>query len=153
MVILTPKQKRFCEEYLIDMNATQAAIRAGYSEETAYSIGQRLLKNVEVETYIDDILEKISSERIATAQEVMEHLTSEMRGQIKEECVIVENTGDYISEGKIIEKTVTPKDRIKAAELLGRRYKLFTDNLNVSETKPPPIIYDIPKYEGEDDES
>ena len=44
---MTAKQKRFCNEYLIDCNATQAAIRAGYSAKTAYSVGQRLLKNVE----------------------------------------------------------------------------------------------------------
>lgn len=52
MAELTGKQKRFCDEYLIDLNATQAAIRAGYSEKTAYSAGQRLLKNVEIQKEI-----------------------------------------------------------------------------------------------------
>ena len=59
MAEMTAKQKRFCDEYLIDLNATQAAIRSGYSEKTAYSQGQRMLKNVEVKAYIDAELEKI----------------------------------------------------------------------------------------------
>lgn len=65
MAKLTPKQKRFCEEYLIDLNATQGAIRAGYSQKTAYSTGQRMLKNVEVQNYIQKHLEKIQNEKIA----------------------------------------------------------------------------------------
>ena len=55
---LNEKQKMFCEEYIIDLNATQSAIRAGYSEKTAYSIGQRLLKKVEVQIYIDVLMEQ-----------------------------------------------------------------------------------------------
>jgi len=58
---MTSKQKRFCTEYLIDCNATQAAIRAGYSAKTAYSVGQRMLKNVEVKKYIDEQFEKLKN--------------------------------------------------------------------------------------------
>lgn len=78
---MTEKRKRFAEEYLFDFNATQAAIRAGYSERTAYSIGQRLLKDVEVKTYIDAALARLQAENVADAQEVMEYLTSVMRGE------------------------------------------------------------------------
>lgn len=54
MAELNDRQQKFCDEYLIDLNATQAAIRAGYSEKTAYSMGQRLLKNVEIQSYISE---------------------------------------------------------------------------------------------------
>ena len=53
MAGLNERQKKFGDEYLIDLNATQAAIRAGYSEKTSYALGQRLLKNVEVAAYIE----------------------------------------------------------------------------------------------------
>jgi len=64
------KQKAFVAEYLIDLNATQAAIRAGYSKNSKKS-GQRLLTNVDIKTYIDEQLEKIHNEKIADAKEVM----------------------------------------------------------------------------------
>ncbi len=76
---MTEKQKRFCDEYLIDNNATQAAIRAGYSPKTAYSIGEQNLKKLEIKKYIDSQLDKIHSEKTADAQEVLEYLTSVMR--------------------------------------------------------------------------
>lgn len=85
MLPLTTKQKRFCQEYLIDLNATQAAIRAGYSEKSAYSVGQRMLKNVEVKKYIVEQVERPKNEKISSAQEVLEYLTSVMRGEQKEQ--------------------------------------------------------------------
>lgn len=78
---MTEKQKRFCDEYLIDLNATQAAIRAGYSEKTAYTIGQKLTKKDEIKSYIDAALERLHAENVADAQEVMRYLTSVMRGE------------------------------------------------------------------------
>ena len=116
---------RFCDEYLTDMNATQAAIRAGYSEKTAYSQGQRLLKNVEVKSYIDEQLDRIHSEKTADAQEVMEYLTAVMRGEHKEQvlCLI----GDGIQSVRNID--VSAKDRLKAAEMLGRAHMMFTDKV------------------------
>ena len=82
---MTDKQKRFCDEYLIDCNATQAAIRAGYSPKTAYSIGEENLKKPELKTYIDERLEQLHSEKTADAQEVLEYLTSVMRGEHTEQ--------------------------------------------------------------------
>lgn len=122
---MTEKQMRFCDEYLTDMNATQAAIRAGYSEKTAYSQGQRLLKNVEVKSYIDEQLDRIHSEKTADAQEVMEYLTAVMRGEHKEQvlCLI----GDGIQSVRNID--VSAKDRLKAAEMLGRAHMMFTDKV------------------------
>lgn len=124
---MTRKQKRFCDEYLIDLNATQAAIRAGYNPKSAYSQGQRMLKNVEVKTYLDAKLAQIQSEKTAQAQEVMEYLTAVMRGEHTEQTLRL--VGDGVQE--ITRIDVPAKDRIKAAELLGKRYGLFKDNLQM----------------------
>lgn len=139
---MTPKQRRFADEYLIDTNATQAAIRAGYSEQTAYSQGQRLLKNVEVQTYIEQRLEQIANENIADVTEVMKYLTSVLRGESSSEYVVVEGQGDGVSEARRIEKAPDEKDRLKAAELLGRRYGMFTDKMNIDGAIPVVISGD-----------
>ena len=96
MNTVTDKQKRFCDEYLIDCNATQAAIRAGYSPKTAYSIGEENLKKPELKTYIDERLEQLHSEKTADAQEVLEYLTSVMRGEHKEQTLAL--CGDGMQE-------------------------------------------------------
>ena len=77
---MTKKQERFCAEYLVDCNATQAAIRAGYSEKTAYSIGVENLKKPEIRKYIDEQLEAMQDATVASAQEVIQYLSSVMRG-------------------------------------------------------------------------
>ena len=129
---MTEKQKRFCEEYLIDLNATQAALRAGYSEKTAYSIGQRLLKNVEVQNYISALGEAAKNARTADAAEVMEYLTSVMRGESEASVVVVEGIGDGCSTARTVQKPPDEKERLKAAELLGKRFGLFADKVEVS---------------------
>ena len=139
---MTEKQKKFADEYIIDCNATQAAIRSGYSEKTAYSAGQRLLKNVEVKAYIDEQLDKISSEKIADAKEVMEYLTSVLRGESQSEIIVVEGCGDGYSEARRMDKAPDEKEKLKAAELLGKRYGLFKDNLTV-ELEPVVIVNDL----------
>lgn len=133
---MNTKQKRFCDEYLIDCNATQAAIRAGYSPKTAKQMGQRLLTFVDLKAYIDEQLERIHNENTADAAEVMEYLTSVMRGQSKASVVVVEGYGDGCSEAKIIEKPPDEKERLKAAELLGKRHSLFTDKVDVGGAVP-----------------
>ncbi len=82
---MNAKQKRFCDEYLVDCNATQAAIRAGYSKKTAYAIGLNNLKKPELREYIDNQLEQLHSDNIADAEEVMSYLSSVMRGEHKEQ--------------------------------------------------------------------
>lgn len=72
---MTDKQKRFCEEYLIDLNATKAAIRAGYAEKAAYSQGQRLLKNVEVAELITKLKANQSERTGITADRVLTELS------------------------------------------------------------------------------
>lgn len=131
---LNVKQKIFADEYLVCLNATESAIKAGYSKKTAYSIGQRLLKKVEVKNYIDEHLKKLEDEKIAEAKEVMEYLTKVLRGEETEETIVIEGKGDGISKARKIKKEISPKDRLKAAELLGKRYGLFTDKLQVEDT-------------------
>ena len=139
---MTPKQKRFCDEYLIDTNATQAAIRAGYSEKTAYSIGQRLLKDVEVDSYIKERAEAINNKNIADATEVMQYLTSVLRGKETEEVIVVEGVGDGCSSARRMDKKVSAKEMLKAAELIGKRYGLFTDKIGVEGVIPVVIAGD-----------
>lgn len=134
---MTPKQKRFCEEYLIDCNATQAAIRAGYSEKTAYSIGQRLLKDVDVDAYIKDHMEQMQSKTIADATEVLQYLTSVLRGESRSSVLALCGNGFQ----EVVEKAPDEKERLKAAEQLGKRYGLFTDKIDL-ENKTKVVIVD-----------
>lgn len=131
IVKLTAKQRRFCEEYIVDCNATQAAIRAGYKEKYAHTNANKLLQNTTLKQYIDELLEKISSEKIADATEVMEYLTSVVRGKSLSEIVVVEGVGEGCSIARNMQKAPDEKERLKAAELLGKRYGLFTDKVEV----------------------
>ena len=129
---MTEKQKRFCDEYLVDCNATQAAIRAGYSEKTAYSIGQRTLKNVEVQEYINAKLLEISNKKTANAQEVLEYLSAVMRGEHREQVLKLDGDGMQ----SITDIDVSAKDRLKAAELIGKRYGMFKDAMDITGSLP-----------------
>ena len=142
---MTAKQKRFCQEYLIDLNATQAAIRAGYSEKTAYSMGQQLLKKLETKKYIEQQLKQIKTEKIADAQEVLEYLTSVMRGEQKEQVALL--TGEGVQD--LVQKDVSAKDRLKAAELIGKRYALFTEKVELQGEATVQIVDDIQVQEGD----
>lgn len=135
---MNARQKKFCDEYLIDCNATQAAIRAGYSPKTANEQGARLLANISIKNYIKQQLECIHNKKIADAQEVLEYLTSVMRG------AHTEQTLQLIGEGvqKIADIDVSAKERIKAAELIGKRYGMFKDNVNV-DLEPVIIVNDL----------
>lgn len=147
---MTEKQKRFCDEYLIDCNATRA-YKAVYknvkNDVVAATNGGRLLRNAEVQKYIDDRMEEIHNEKTADAQEVIEYLTSVMRGESASEEIVVEGTGDGCSEARAIEKAPSEKDRLKAAELLGKRYGLYTDKVDMDTDLDLNITIDY----GEDD--
>lgn len=147
---LNIKQKRFADEYLICSNATEAAKKAGYSEKTAKQQGQRLLTNVDLKNYIDERLKILESEKIAQADEVMQYFTKVLRGEETEEVVVIEGQGDGVTEARKIKKEVSPKDKLKAAELLGKRYGLFTDKLQLEDTS---VELNIKGFEGVIDES
>ena len=132
---LTDQQKKFIEEYLVDMNGTRA-YRVAYpsvkKNETAAALASRLLTNDKVKKAIEPILASMSSDRMATATEVMEYLTSVMRGESTAEVVVVEGLGDGCSEARRFKKAPDEKERLRAAELLGKRFGLFKDKVEVS---------------------
>lgn len=145
---MTEKQKRFCDEYLIDCNATRA-YKSAYpnvkNNETARSNSSRLLTNANVKSYIDEQLEKMHNKKIANAQEVLEYLTSVMRGKSKAEVIVVEGQGDGFSKAICKEKRPDEKERLKAAEQLGKYHALFTDKTQLQSIANVTIIDDIPK--------
>lgn len=126
---LTAKQQRFCDEYLIDLNATQAAIRAGYSQKTAKAIGNENLTKPDLKEYIGKRMAEKEAALIADQTEVMRYLTSVLRGQSVSEVVVVEGTGDGCSEARTMQKAPDEKERLKAAELLGKAHMIFTDKV------------------------
>lgn len=111
---LTVKQQKFCDEYIKSGNAAEAALKAGYSNRTAYSIGNENLKKPELKKYIEDELKQLESAKLATAQETLEYLTSVMRGEQTE--TVATAKGLY----KNVE--ISAKDRITAAKELLKRY-------------------------------
>ena len=135
---MNARQKRFCDEYLIDCNAKQAAIRAGYSPKTAYSIGNENLNKPELKAYIAEQLAKIHSAKIADAEEVMKYLTSVMRGEHTEQ--VLKLVGEGIQT--ITDIDVSAKERLKAAELIGKRYGLFTEKVGLEGVVPVIITGD-----------
>ncbi|MDB2051957.1 terminase small subunit [Clostridium perfringens] len=126
---LTPKQKAFAEYYIETGNATESARKAGYSKKTARVIGQENLLKPALKSYIDEKMKELESKRIAKAEEVLEYLTRVLRGEETEQVVVTENIGDFMSEAKVVDKEISAKDKIKAAELLGKRYRLFVDKV------------------------
>lgn len=135
---MNARQKKFCDEYLIDCNATQAAIRAGYSQKTAKQIGQENLTKPDLKAYIDKQLEILHNQKTADAQEVLEYLTSVMRGEHTEQTLQL--IGDGVQQ--IANIDVSAKERLKAAELIGKRYGMFKDNVNV-DLEPVVIVNDL----------
>ena len=145
---MTEKQKIFCDEYLVDLNATRA-YKAAYpkvkKDTVAAASAARLLTNVKVKTYIAERLDELHSERTADAKEVLEYLTSVLRGQSQSETIVIEGTGDGCSEARSVLKTPEERERLKAAELLGKYYALFTDKAQVEQSGAVQIINDIPR--------
>lgn len=157
---LTAKQQRFCDEYLIDLNATQAAIRAGYSQKFAGQNADKLLKNTKVREYIEKRMAEKEAELIADQDEVLRYLTAVMRREMMESVVVTlqSKTEKWVKDeetGKLKKQTVTEEspavvpipaklsDANKAAELLGKRYSLFTDKVNLDGKAKVVIVDDL----------
>ena len=127
---MTEKQKIFADEYIICLNATKAYKKAYPNvkkDEVARANGSRLLTKANVKAYINEQLEKLQSERVADQQEVMEYLTAVMRGKKTEPLLVLDGEGKQ----KVIDAIPPVQARTKAAELLGKRYRLFTDKQEV----------------------
>ena len=123
---LTKRQIDFVQEYMRTNNINQSAIKAGYSPRTASVQGSRLLTNVKVSAYINAINERLESDKIADIEEVMQYLTSVMRGEKKDQF----DLDPSLSE------------RTKAASELARRLDVKARNLNIECAVN--IIDDIP---------
>ncbi|MGI4886112.1 MAG: terminase small subunit [Janthinobacterium lividum] len=128
---LNLKQKRFCEEYIIDLNATQAAIRAGYSENTAYSQGQRLLKDVEIQVYIQSLMNK-RAERVEITADYVLNTVVETIERCRQVAPVIDRKGEQVyvenKDGKVVPAfTFDAKNVLKGAELLGKHLRLFNE--------------------------
>ena len=126
---LNERQKRFADEYLIDLNAEKAAIRAGYSEKYARGNAHKLVANSCIAEYIKRRMSEKEAALIAGQDEVLKYLTSVMRGETQSEIVVVEGIGDGCSEARAMQKAPDEKERLKAAEMLGKAHMLFTDKV------------------------
>lgn len=131
---LTLKQKRFIDNYIISGNATDAAIKAGYSKKTAAQCGADNLRKLYIKQAIDEQLKKIEDKKIATADEVLKFITSVVRGEVKDPIVVTEGRGDGYSLARIINKPAGLKERLSAAKQLMKRYGLFTDKVEIKDT-------------------
>lgn len=129
---MNAKQQKFADEYMIDMNAEQAAIRAGYSPASARGSAHKLTKHPEIKAYIQKRLDEQQEETIAKADEVMRYLSSVMRGESSAHVLAMRETGAQ----EVITKPPDEREKLKAAELLGKRYSMFTDKTEVSGAVP-----------------
>ena len=145
MAKMTAKQKRFCDEYLTDMNATQAAIRAGYSDKTAAVIATENLRKPNISEYIEKRMAEKEKQLIADQDEVMKYLTAVMRREKTESVVVTlqEEKSTYVPDEngtmrkqtvkqtvpKVVEVPAMLKDANKAAELLGKAYGIYTEKI------------------------
>ncbi len=128
---MTPKQRKFCDEYIKTGNATQAAIKAGYSKKTAYKIGAENLRKPQIKKYIDSKLKDISNNAIATAEETLGILTKIVRGEHTEQVIT--------AEGDVIDKHPDTNQIIRASSEILKRYPLVQDiniNGNLSVSNP-----------------
>ena len=142
---LTDKQDRFCHELIIDDNATQAALRTGYSAKSAGKIGVENRQKPAICARVECLLAEARAgkpDKIADAAEVLETLTRILRGEAQEDAVVVEGMGEGCSAARVIQKRVTGREQVKAGELLAKRYGLLVERVAVSEDAPR-IVDDV----------
>ncbi|RIN79439.1 terminase small subunit [Mammaliicoccus sciuri] len=140
---LTRKQQLFADEYIRTGNASVSARNAGYSEAYAKTHVYKLLENARVKSYIDARLEELKKESIAEQDEILQYLTSVLRGKVKDEELMLVPTGDFMSEVERHEKRADIVARTKAAELLGKRYAMWTDKQEVEHSGDIIFVDDI----------
>lgn len=125
---LTPKQERFCQEYLIDLNATQAAIRAGYSAKTAQEQASRLLSNVMVQAAIDAGKKQRSESTGITAERVLTGIMGVIE-RCEQAVPVLDEDGNETGEWKFESGSA-----LRGYELLGKHLKLFTERIEVNDS-------------------
>lgn len=139
---MTEKQRLFADEYLKDLNGTRAykTIYTTIKNDNVAAVrANTLLKQKDISDYISKRLEEIHNENTADIQEVMEYLTSVMRAKSESYVMIMNGNGMQ----KVIQKPPDEKERLKAAELLGKRFGMFTDNVDVTSNGKTVIVDDI----------
>ena len=125
------RHEKFCHEYIKDMNATQAAIRTGYSEKTAKMQGSRLMTNDDIKARVKELRDAYFNENIMTAQQVEYELTRIALGLSNEKQVVIEGTGEGCSEARIIDKPPDEKSRLKALELMAKRHRILSGDTTI----------------------
>ena len=133
---LTERQKRFVDFYIKTGNASEAARLAGYSEKTAYSIGDENLKKPEISREIAKRLEELKSSRTADLKETLEYMTSVMRGEKEDVVVVTVGTGKGFSKSEIVKVPISTRDRLKAAEYLAKIHGAFKNEVQVTGAIP-----------------
>ena len=125
------RHEKFCHEYIKDMNATQAAIRTGYSEKTAKMQGSRLMTNDDIKSRVAELRDAYLDENIMTAKQVEYELTRIALGLSKEKQVVIEGTGEGRSEARIIDKPPDERSRLKALELMAKRHRILSGDTTI----------------------
>ena len=141
---MTAKQQRFCDEYLIDLNATQAAIRAGYSEKNARNIASENLAKPNIQKYIADRMAEKEADLIASQDEVLKYFTSVMRGESYSSVLARCEDGSET----VIEKPPDEKERLDAAKQLAKRYGLDREEIE-KQAKIEKLKAEIARLKGE----
>lgn len=136
---LTEKQKRFADVYVETGNATEAARRAGYRGKNLNRIASENLSKLVIREYIDRLIAEKDAKRIAKQDEILEFLTKVLRGEETEQIPL----GLGMGEQRLAEKELDAKDRIKAAELLGKRFGMWIDKQQLEANVGVQIIDDI----------
>jgi len=137
---MNERQRKFADYYIETANATQSAIKAGYSKKYANTNASKLLQNTTISNYIQRRMEKHRKKRIADQEEILQYLTSVIRG----DAIGKEKLGVGRGAEQIVDRKPTTQERIRAAEQLGKRYGMWTDRHEV-EHKLPTIIDDVPE--------
>lgn len=141
---LTLKQQRFADEYIRTGNAYKSAILAGYSKNYAKARSHKLLENVGIKSAIDKRMEELKKEAIADQDEILRYLTSVIRGEITDQELIPIQVGRGEMEVEELEKRSDTNARTKAAELLGKRYRMWTEKIE-AEVTTPTFVNDVPE--------
>lgn len=136
---MNERQKRFCDEYLVCLNATQAAIKAGYSEKYAGQNADKLLKNTKIKNYLDDRLNEKERSLIASQDDILQALTRILNGDEKGTALV----GVGMGAQEVSQVPPTNSEKIRAAEILGKYHKLFTDRQEIEMRGSIQFIDDI----------
>ena len=144
---LNERQKAFADYYIQTGNATEAAIKAGYSEKTAYSIGNENLNKPEISAYIAERMAEQSSKRIADANEVIEFYTAVMRGEVKDQFGLDASLSDRLKAGNALMKRYNAIKETESKNTFNEGMQELADLIN----NPAPNR-NISDFEGDDDD-